>query len=63
MFLKISSNSQENNCVGVSFLNKRYSCTGVFLLTFAKFLRTFFLQSTPERLLLIGEALQNSLNH
>ena len=49
MFLKMSQNSQENTCVGVSFfmvslckvagLRLRHSC---FLLNFAKFLRTHF---------------------
>ena len=52
MFLKMSQNSQENTCVGVSFfmvslckvagLRLRHSC---FLLNFAKFLRTpFFIE-------------------
>ena len=62
MFLEILQNSQEKTCARVSFLIKlglrpatllkkrlRYRC---FLVNFAKFLRTPFLQNTSGRLLL-----------
>ena len=50
-FLEFSQNSQENNCVRVSFLKKRlwHRC---FLVNFAKFLRTFFLTEHLRWLLL-----------
>ena len=50
VFLKISQNSQENTCARVSFLIKlqAYRC---FPVSFAKFLRSPFLQNTSGRLL------------
>ena len=65
VFLEILQNSQKNTCVRVSFLirpatllKKRFwhKC---FSVNFAKFLRTLFLQTTSERLLLFLFFLQN----
>ena len=62
VFLEISQISQENTCARVSFLIKLQSWTcnfikkenlaQVFSLSFARFLRTPFIQSTSGRLLL-----------
>ena len=55
MFLKISKNSQENNCARVSFLIKdieKEAVAQVLPMSFEKFLRTPFLQNTSWRLLL-----------
>ena len=63
VFLKVLQNSQENTCVGVSFLIKlqfsglqkkriKYRC---FPVIFAKILKTLFLQNTYNQLLLILE--------
>ena len=49
MFLKISKNSQENNCASVSFLIKgveKEAVAQVLPMSFEKFLRTPFLQNT-----------------
>ena len=57
-------NSQENICVGISFFDKVKLCRSAaslktrlqrrcFLVNFAKFVRTPFLQNTTRRLLLI----------
>ena len=51
MFLKISRNSQENNCARVSFLIKdnlieKEAVAQVLPMSFEKFLRTHFLQNT-----------------
>ena len=60
-FLKTFENSQENTCVGVSFLIKcrsfqlhfkRESGTGIFLYIFRNLLRTFILWNISKRLLL-----------
>ena len=55
VFLKISQNSQENTCARVSFLItllKKRLWHRCFLVNFAKFSRTPFLQNTCARLLL-----------
>ena len=49
MFLKISKNSQENNCARVFFLIKdieKEAVAQVLPMSFEKFLRTPFLQNT-----------------
>ena len=59
MFLEISQNSLENTCSRVSFLIKlqalglKRDWHRCFPVNFAKFLRTPFLKSTSERLVLI----------
>ena len=57
IFLKISQNSQENTCAGVSFLiklqarsEKRDSGTGVFLWILRNFQEHFFNRTTPGEL-------------
>ena len=52
VFLEISQNSQENTCARVSFLLKKRPWHRCFLVNFAKFARTPFLQNTSGRLLL-----------
>ena len=52
VFLEISQNSQENTCARVSFLIKLPGLRP-FPINFVKFLRTFFLQNTSGRLLLV----------
>ena len=62
VFLEISQNSQENSCARVFFnkvaglrpatLFKKRLCHRCFLVNFAKFLKTPFLQNIPGRLLL-----------
>ena len=57
MLLKISKNSQENNCARVSFLIKdnfieKKAVAQMLPMSFEKFLRTPFLQNTSWRLLL-----------
>ena len=57
LLLKVSQNSYENTCVGVAFYNKVASLKlrlwqRCFLVNFAKFLRTTFLQNTSVRLVL-----------
>ena len=42
VFLEISQNSQENTCVGVSFLIKLHASNFIKKVNFAKFLKTFF---------------------
>ena len=53
VLLKIFQNLQESTCVGVSFsactFIKKETLTQVFLVNFAKFLRTPFLQTTHGR--------------
>ena len=57
MFWEMWQNSQENTCARVSF-NKACNffekeiCHRCFPVKFSKFLRTIFLQNTPQRLLL-----------
>ena len=54
MFLRISQNLQENNCVRVSLFKKRDSGTGVcFPQNFVKFLRILFLEYLRWLLLVI----------
>ena len=50
--LENSQNSQENTCVGVSFLVKERHRQRCFPANFAKFLRTRFLKRNSGRLLL-----------
>ena len=63
MLLKISQNSEENTCVGVSILinlhtsalqlyQKKETSTQLFSCEFCEFLRTPFFQNTSEQLLL-----------
>ena len=51
VFLKISKNSRKNTCARVSLSKRRHEHSS-FLVNFAKFLRTPFLQSISGRLLL-----------
>ena len=50
--LENSQNSQENTCVGVSFLVKERHRQRCFPANFAKILRTHFLKRNSEQLLL-----------
>ena len=62
VFIEMSENSQENTCARVSFLIKlparletllkKRLWQSRFPVNFEKFLRTPFLQNTPERLIL-----------